>query len=348
ADISWIGTTMVFCMLSVSIFTGPLTDKLVFRLISLAGSFICSVALMLASFTSTVWQFVPTQGVMYGIGAGFIYSPSISLTSQWHKKNRSLAIGITVAGTGVGGMIVSEIAQRLMEAVGYNWTLRVLALMAFCMSGTAASFYKRRVPIPREGYPADSYWHSWTVCPRRDIYDLVLSPNSSIDAWSVRKASNKLAIYLSAGSTVGRIVSSYASIAFGSINSIFISYTLCSVLILVAMLAIKSMAAYIALAIIYGAISVSYVSVAPLMIAEMFGVQKVPTAMGIMNAWNSIGVLIGNPSQGAIYQHLDRPNSSFAGITIWGATSLFLAACSFVVLKAIVICGGPHRIWSKL
>ncbi|KAJ1897993.1 hypothetical protein LPJ66_003026 [Kickxella alabastrina] len=108
------------------------------------------------------------------------------------------------------------------------------------------------------------------------------------------------------------------------------------------------MAAYIALAIIYGAISVSYVSVVPLMIAEMFGAQKVPTAIGIMNAWNSIGAFIGNPSQGAIYQHLDRPNSSFTGITIWGATSLFLAACSFVGLKAIVIRSGPHRIWSKL
>ncbi|KAJ1946769.1 hypothetical protein GGF37_000950 [Kickxella alabastrina] len=236
---------------------------------------------------------------MYGIGAGFIYSPSISLTSQWHKKNRSLAIGITVAGTGVGGMIVSEIAQRLMEAVGYNWTLRVLALMAFCMSGTAASFYKRRVPIPREGVDfmiiakdtrlivigiAGLFVHAGIYM----IWSYL--PTAALMLGQSEKASNKLAIYLSAGSTVGRIVSSYASIAFGSINSIFISYTLCSVLILVAMLAIKSMAAYIALAIIYGAISVSYVSVAPLMIAEMFGVQKVPTAMGIMNAWNSIGV----------------------------------------------------------
>ncbi|KAJ2681291.1 hypothetical protein IWW39_006379, partial [Coemansia spiralis] len=69
ASIAWVGTTMSLFMLGGAIATGPLTDRFGFRLVSLAGTAICCVALLLASFTNALWQLVLTQGVMFGIGA---------------------------------------------------------------------------------------------------------------------------------------------------------------------------------------------------------------------------------------------------------------------------------------
>ncbi|KAJ1891890.1 hypothetical protein LPJ66_006662 [Kickxella alabastrina] len=344
-------------MLSGSIFTGPLTDKFGFRAVSLVGTIICSTALLLASFTNALWQLVLTQGIVFGIGAACIFSPSVSLTSQWHDKTRPLATGIAVAGSGVGGMLFTEITQKLMETVGYKWTLRILALILLCVSGSAGLFYKRRVPVPKGGIDF--------IAIAKDARLIVVGiagffvntglymlwyylPTAALMIGQSKHASNNLVLYMNAGSTVGRVLAAYAAMYAGPNNSIFIAYAICSVLVLVVMLAVKSMVGYIALSVIFGALSASYISITPLLLTDIFGTQVVTTAMGIMNAWCSVGVLIGNPSQGAIYQRFDRPNGSFAAISVWGFLSFFLAACSYLLLKVIAVCGSARTMLSKL
>ncbi|KAI7833500.1 major facilitator superfamily domain-containing protein [Kickxella alabastrina] len=356
-NIAWVSTTMTFFMLIGSITTGPLTDKFGFRSVSLTGAVICSLALLLASFTNALWQVVLTQGIMFGIGAACIFSPSSSLPSQWHDKTRPLATAITVAGSGAGGMLFTAITQKLLDAIDYKWALRVLALILLCISGTASLFYKRRVSVPKGGV------NFMAIARDKRLIMVGLAgffvnvglfmlwyylPTAALALGQTKQASNNLILYMNAGSTVGRIIAAYAAMALGPINLVISSYLVCSILILVVMLAVKSMVAYIVLAVIFGAISASYISITPPLLTEFFGTQAVATAMGIMNAWCSIGILIGNPSQGAIYQKFDRPTGSFMAITIWGSLSLFLAASTYVLLKYLIVCGSAYRIWSKL
>ncbi|KAJ1935660.1 hypothetical protein GGF37_005912, partial [Kickxella alabastrina] len=220
ANIAWIGTAMTFFTLSGSVFTGPLTDKFGFRAVPLVGTTICSIALLLASFTNALWQLVLTQGVMFGIGAALIYAPSVSLASQWHDKTRPLATGIAVAGSGAGGMLFTEITQTLMESVGYKWTLRILALILLCISGSAGLFYKRRVSVPRGGVNF--------MAVAKDVRLIVVGmagffinvglfvifyylPTAALMIGESRHASNNLILYINAGSTVGRILMAYAT-----------------------------------------------------------------------------------------------------------------------------------------
>ncbi|KAI7833063.1 major facilitator superfamily domain-containing protein [Kickxella alabastrina] len=344
-------------MLSGSIFTGPLTDKFGFRAVSLVGTIICSTVLLLASFTNALWKLVLTQGIVFDIGAACIFSPSVSLTSQWHNKTRPLATGISVAGSGAGGMIFTEITQKLMETVGYKWTLRILALILLCVSGSAGLFYKRRVPVPKGGIDF--------IAIAKDARLIVVGmaeflvntglymlwyylPTAALMIGQSKHASNNLVLYMNAGSTAGRVLAAYAAMYAGPNNSIFIAYAICSVLVLIVMLAVKSMVGYIALSVIFGALSASYISITPLLLTDIFGTQVVTTAMGIMNAWCSVGVLIGNPSQSAIYQRFDRPNGSFTAISVWGFLSFFLAACSYLLLKVIAVRGSARTMLSKL
>ncbi|KAI8320475.1 MFS general substrate transporter [Martensiomyces pterosporus] len=357
ANIAWIGTMVSTVMLGGSVATGPLTDRFGFRRTALVGTLICCAALIIASFTHTIWQLVLTQGIMFGIGAACIFSPSISLPAQWHDKYRPLATGIAVAGSGAGGMVFAEITQKLMDAMGYKWTLRVLALILLSTSGTASLFYKRRVSVPRGGidfraivkdtrlvavgmsgfFVNVSYFVPWYYLP-----------TAAIKTGQTKQDANNLVLYMNASSTAGRIMAAYAAVAIGPINSITTAYLICAILIIVVMLAVKSMTAYIVMAVIYGGLSASCISITPLVLTNIFGTQAVATAMGIMNLWCSIGVLIGNPSQGAVYQQFDRPHDSFTAISIWGFVGLALAACSYIMLKVIVTRGTPHHIWSKL
>ncbi|KAJ1661609.1 hypothetical protein GGF38_003540, partial [Coemansia sp. RSA 25] len=291
---------MSLFMLGGAIATGPLTDRFGFRLVSLTGTVICSVALLLASFTNALWQLVLTQGIMFGIGAACIFSPSVSLPAQWHEKRRPLATGIAVAGSGAGGMIFTAATQEMMDSIGYKWTLRALALILLCVSGAAGMFYKRRVAVPRGGVNLAAIARD----PRLIAVGLAgfmvnvsyfvpwfYLPTAALKLGQTKQAANNLVLYMNAGSTVGRILAAYVAMLLGPINSIAIAYVICSVLVLVVMLAVKSMAGYIVLAVIYGGLSASFISITPLVLTNIFGMQAVTTAMGIMNMWCAIGVL---------------------------------------------------------
>ncbi|KAJ1935387.1 hypothetical protein FBU59_005400 [Linderina macrospora] len=344
-------------MLGGSVTTGPLTERFGFRPVALAGAVTCFLSLLLASFANALWQLVLTQGVLFGIGAACIFSPSVSLVAQWHTKNRPLATGLAVAGSGAGGMIFTEATQRMMSSIGHKWTLRALSLIILVVAGTAGMFYKRRVAVPRGG----TDFRSMIKDPRLVIVGLsgffvnvsyfipwYYLPTAALKIGQTRQAANNLVLFMNAGSTVGRVAAAFLAIAIGSINSIAAAYIICAILVLVVMLAVKSMVGYIVLSVIYGGLSASFISIVPLILTTFFGAQGVTTAMGIMNMYCSIGVLIGNPSQGAIYQQFDRPHDSFTAIAIWGFVGLALAGISYISLKVLVIHGTDKRIWSKM
>ena len=106
--------------------------------LALAGGFIA------ASFASEAWHLYLTQGVLVGIGVGFIYIPSIAILSQWFSKKRSLANGITSAGSGIGGVIFSLTTGTVIENISLAWSLRITGIIAFVMTFTAVVLTRDR------------------------------------------------------------------------------------------------------------------------------------------------------------------------------------------------------------
>lgn len=104
---------------------------MVFGVFSLAGGFIS------ASFAVKAWQLYLSQGALVGIGVGCVYIPSVPVLSQWFHKRRSLANGITSAGSGIGGIIFSLSTDRMIEEISLGWSLRITGLVAFLMISLA-------------------------------------------------------------------------------------------------------------------------------------------------------------------------------------------------------------------
>jgi len=69
------------------------------------GVLIQTAGFISASFASRIWHLYMSQGLLIGVGLGFIYIPSIAILSQWFSKKRSLVNGISSAGSGIGGLI---------------------------------------------------------------------------------------------------------------------------------------------------------------------------------------------------------------------------------------------------
>ncbi|KAJ9379529.1 hypothetical protein DTO063F5_7121 [Paecilomyces variotii] len=96
----------------------------------LLGTVFLVSGFVLASFTRRIWQLYLTQGVLIGIGVGFAYVPSIPIISQWFDKKRSLANGISSAGSGIGGLIYSLLTQALISRLSLPWALRITGIIS--------------------------------------------------------------------------------------------------------------------------------------------------------------------------------------------------------------------------
>jgi MFS family permease len=97
-----------------------------------------------AGFTKHVWQLFLSQGVLVGLGVGFIYVPSIPVLSQWFHSRRSLANGISSAGSGFGGALFTWSTGAVIDTWGLRWALCVMGMITFTLIAFATSLIRDR------------------------------------------------------------------------------------------------------------------------------------------------------------------------------------------------------------
>ncbi|KAI0923643.1 hypothetical protein AcV5_009127 [Taiwanofungus camphoratus] len=112
------------------------------------GLGLCFMCLLLASFISEVWQLIMLQGVIFGVGGGLLYFPTMLLLPQWFVRRRGLAAGIIFSGSGLGGFVFPLVLNALLERVGFRWTLRIWATTMLLVCAVALLGMQPRVPIP--------------------------------------------------------------------------------------------------------------------------------------------------------------------------------------------------------
>ena len=121
------------------------------------GVCVLSAGFIAASFATKTWHLYITQGVMVGIGVGFIYIPSIAILPQWFQKRRSLVNGITGAGSGIGGIIFALSTAAMIDRLSLQWSLRITGIVTFVMNAVATALVKDRNKIIQpEQHPFDA------------------------------------------------------------------------------------------------------------------------------------------------------------------------------------------------
>ena len=110
----------------------------------LLGAFLVGGGFIAASFASRIWHLYLSQGALVGLGVGFLYVPGINILSQWFSTKRTLANGISAAGSGIGGLSFSFAAGAMIRQLSLGWSLRITGIVAFVMNFTAAIFVRDR------------------------------------------------------------------------------------------------------------------------------------------------------------------------------------------------------------
>jgi len=110
----------------------------------LTGVVLLSGGFIAASFAHHTWHLYLTQGVLVGLGIGFMYLPSIAILPQWFEKKRSTASAISAAGSGIGGLIFSLGTGAMIDSLSLPWALRITGIVTGVVNLIAVSLIRDR------------------------------------------------------------------------------------------------------------------------------------------------------------------------------------------------------------
>ncbi|ODQ83248.1 hypothetical protein BABINDRAFT_159682 [Babjeviella inositovora NRRL Y-12698] len=98
------------------------------------GLAIQTLGYLLAGFARYKWQLYMTQGLMIGVSFSLVFTSGIAILPNWFYKKRALASGITVSGSGLGGIVFSLSCNSLMQKTGsHQWPYIMVAITTCTM-----------------------------------------------------------------------------------------------------------------------------------------------------------------------------------------------------------------------
>ncbi|CEP24815.1 unnamed protein product [Cyberlindnera jadinii] len=100
-----------------------------------------------ASFARTMVQLIMTQGVLLGLAIGIIFGANSIVLPSWFLRRRAIALGISQAGIGIGGIVFSLSTNAIIHKTGdHKWALRFLGIVSFAICASTSFIIKPRIP----------------------------------------------------------------------------------------------------------------------------------------------------------------------------------------------------------
>lgn len=130
-------------------FAGGLIDKYGPRLVMPIGAILTASSLMWLSWSTALWHFYIAFGVIAAIGSVMLHIvPLTTIVSNWFVRNRGTAIGIVVAGSGVGQLSL-PVLQYLINRIGWRHTYFLLGAAILVVPTTLIWLFLYRRPEDR-------------------------------------------------------------------------------------------------------------------------------------------------------------------------------------------------------
>ncbi|XP_055841272.1 uncharacterized protein LOC129908645 [Episyrphus balteatus] len=123
-------STLDVCMNFSGLFVGPLLKEFSYRKVAIAGSLLCGLGLALTSPASSMPHILATYSVINGIGVGLSTSAAFVALNHYFKNKRGQAVGLSMAGTAMGMLIMPQLVRILLEAYAFQGAVLCLAAVA--------------------------------------------------------------------------------------------------------------------------------------------------------------------------------------------------------------------------
>ncbi|KAJ3207589.1 S-adenosyl-L-methionine-dependent tRNA 4-demethylwyosine synthase [Entophlyctis luteolus] len=229
-EIAMIGSVGAGVIDGIGILSGILSERIGCRPMLLIGSVILFIGLFASSFTTSVPLLILTQG---SVSLATARIQSVKFQGSYMELNRGFATGISVAGTGFGGLFFSAVTPVMIESIGLAWSLRCTAIISFLCMMIVTPFMRTRLESTRS--KAD-----FSFLKMKAFYFLLLAcffanfvmfiPLDFLPVFAQQEMNLSLSdqstvmIVYNACNIVGRVVMGFASDRFlGPLNSLALS-----------------------------------------------------------------------------------------------------------------------------
>ncbi len=119
-------TLSMLCQGASAIIMGRLNDKLGPRFVMTLCGCLVGLGYLLMPLVNNVWQLYVFYGLIVGAGMGGAFVALLSTVARWFVKMRGLMTGITIAGTGIGQLVMSPISNWLIST--YDWRVSYIVV----------------------------------------------------------------------------------------------------------------------------------------------------------------------------------------------------------------------------
>ncbi|KAJ5868812.1 hypothetical protein N7534_003365, partial [Penicillium rubens] len=347
STVTWITSLETFMMFFCGPIFGTMFDSYGPRWILLIGTILHVFGLMMASLSTEYYQFILAQGICSPIGASAIFNASVNSVSTWFAKRRAFALGVTAAGSSLGGVIFPIMVTQLIPKVGFPWAMRICAFLILFMLGIANLTLKSRLPHRPKPFDILSFLRplaelkfALTLAAAFCFFWGMFLPFTFVITQAERYGmSSNLAGYLipilNASSIFGRTLPGYLADKVGRYNMMVITTFFSAILVLALWLPSKGNAPAIVFSALYGFGSGAFVSLAPALVAQISDLRQVGVRNGTFFAVISFAALTGTPIGGALVP--DVLHGSYTRLQIFCGVVMIVGSTLFAFARGLLV-----------
>jgi MFS family permease len=308
-------TSLVFSITAFAYFmlgsvSGRAVDRFGPRPVLVVGGLAMGTGLALTAGVDRLWLGYVTYGLGVGIGVACGYVPMVAVVGSWFVRRRGAALGVAVAGIGLGTLAVAPLAAELIERHGWRTTYLLFGVASAVLLGICALL---ATPPPRA--PGDVSARPFQEVVRTaGFWPLYLSllfgslalfvpfvylPPFAAELGASSVAAAALVGVIGMASVAGRLVIGALADRFGGVRT----YQACFALMagsFALWLVAGSYPTLVAFAVLLGLGYGGFIALNPAVIAAVFGLRGLGGVIGLSYTSAALGALVGAPAAGTL------------------------------------------------
>ncbi|MEM9516957.1 MAG: MFS transporter [Actinomycetota bacterium] len=330
-------TTFLYFMLGLV--TGRWSDHVGPRPVLATGAAAMLGGLWITSVANSLWLAIGAYSLGVGIAVACGYVPMVALVGSWFERQRTLALGVAVAGIGFGTLVVAPLSSWLIETHGWRTAYRVLAVGATVIL-VACAVVATRPPRSTTAVALIPLREVAGTTSFRSLYGSAMLMSLSLfvpfvflvdyaERFGTDPGPAAVLVGLIGGSSiVGRLALGTLAPRVGLVRLYQGCFAVMGASFVIWLVADGRYVLLVLFAVVLGVAYGGFIALSPAVAADAFGTEGLGGVLGALYTAAGVGGLLGPPIAGAVIDRTDGYTAVIVG-------AMVLTVAAFAALLAL-------------